>query len=121
MTRVSNTPATHKRRKKIISQARGYKGSKGKLFKAAKEQLMRSWAFAYRDRRIRLRERRKLWVLRLNNALKEHNISYSRFIHSLKLSHININRYQLSEMSINNPTFFTTLVDKTKSKDTDEK
>lgn len=114
MTRVSNTPVTHRRRKKIISQAKGYRGYKRKSFKAAKEQLMRSWAYAYRDRKVRKRERRRLWILRLNNSLRGFNISYSRFIHLLKLTHVDINRYQLSEMSIKNPVFFASLVDKTK-------
>lgn len=112
MTRVKNTPVTRRRRKKILKQAKGYFGSKHKLFKTAKEQLMRSWAYAYRDRKQRKRDFRRLWITRLNNACRERGWSYSRFIRSLTLAQIKLNRKQLAEMAIHQPQSFDALIAK---------
>lgn len=114
MTRASNTTVTKKRRKKILDKAKGYFGSKHKLFKTAKEQLMKSYFYAYRDRKQNKRNFRRLWILRINNSCREFNISYSRFIRMLTLSQIKINRKQLSEMCINQPESFTKLISQLK-------
>jgi large subunit ribosomal protein L20 len=112
MTRASNTPATRQRRKKILKHAKGYFGSKHKLFKTAKEQLMRSWAYAYRDRKVRKRDFRRLWIIRLNNACREKGLTYSRFMRLLTLAQIKLDRKQLSEMAIHQPQYFDTLISK---------
>lgn len=114
MTRASNTPVTRRRRKKILKQAKGYFGSKHKLFKTAKEQLMKSHFYSYRDRKQKKRDFRRLWILRINNAVREFGLTYSRFVRMLSLTQIKINRKQLSEMCINKPELFSNLVSKVK-------
>ncbi|WNE41439.1 MAG: 50S ribosomal protein L20 [Mycoplasmataceae bacterium] len=114
MTRASNTPVTRRRRKKILKQAKGYFGSKHKLFKTAKEQLMKSHFYSYRDRKQKKRDFRRLWILRINNAVREFDLTYSRFVRMLSLTQIKINRKQLSEMCINQPQLFSNLVSKVK-------
>src|SRR5215216_3759171 len=98
MTRVSNTPATRRRRKKTVKQAKTFFGSKRKLFKTAKEQLMNAREDAYAGRKLRKRDFRRLWITRLNSACRPHGLNYSRFIRLLTLSQIKLNRKQLSEM-----------------------
>lgn len=110
MTRASNTPVTKRRRKKILKQAKGYFGSKHKLFKTAKEQLMKARVYAYRDRKQKKRDFRRLWILRINNSCREFGISYSRFVRMLTMSQIKINRKQLSEMCINQQDSFAKLI-----------
>lgn len=110
MTRASNTPVTRRRRKKILKQAKGYFGSKHKLFKTAKEQLMNSYFYSYRDRKQKKRDFRRLWILRINNAVREIGLTYSNFIRMLTLAQIKINRKQLSEMCISHPEAFTKLI-----------
>ncbi|WNE41797.1 MAG: 50S ribosomal protein L20 [Mycoplasmataceae bacterium] len=114
MTRASNTPVTKRRRKKILKQAKGYFGSKHKLFKTAKEQLMNSYFYSYRDRKQKKRDFRRLWILRINNACREIGLTYSNFIRLLNLSQIKINRKQLSEMCVNQPESFSTLISQVK-------
>lgn len=110
MARVKNTPATHKRRKKILKQAKGYFGSKHVIYKTAKEQVMRSLRYAYIDRRLIKRDFRKLWIKRINAACRMCDISYSKFMHGLKLADIQINRKMLSEIAIHDFAHFQELV-----------
>lgn len=117
MTRASNTPVTKRRRKNILKQAKGYFGSKSKNFKTAKEQVMKSLSYAYRDRKQKKRNFRSLWILRINNACRDFGITYSKFIRMINLSQIKLNRKQLSEMSISNPDFFEKLIFKLKARD----
>jgi len=112
MSRTKNTPVTRRRRKKILKQAKGYFGSKHKLFKTAKEQVMRSLVYAYRDRKQRKRDFRRLWITRLNNACRKHDLSYSRFVRLLTLAQIKLNRKQLADMASNQPQSFTNLINK---------
>lgn len=119
MTRTKNTPVTRRRRKKILKQAKGYFGSKHKLFKTAKEQVMRSLAYAYRDRKQRKRFfRSNVWISRLNiglrNEWKEQDLNYSKFIRLKKLAQIKLDRKNLSEIAIKQPKVFTTLINKVK-------
>jgi len=114
MSRAKNTPVTRRRRKKTVKEAKGYFGSKHKLFKTAKEQLMKSYYYSYRDRKQRKRDFRRLWITRLNNSCRENNMNYSSFIRSLVLAQIKINRKQLSEMSIREPDVFKELIKKVK-------
>ncbi|HXN54590.1 MAG TPA: 50S ribosomal protein L20 [Mycoplasmatales bacterium] len=108
--RAKNTPVTRKRRKKTLKKAEGYFGSKHKLFKTAKEQLMNSYKYAYRDRRNKKRDFRKIWILKINNACRVNNLTYSKFIRMLKLAHIKMNRKSLAELSINEPNIFSKLI-----------
>ena len=110
MTRVRNGVVTKQRHKKILKEARGYFGSKHREFKSAKEQLMHAGQYAYRDRRQKKREFRKLWIVRINAACRENEISYSRFIDGLNKAGLEINRKMLSEIAINDPKAFSELV-----------
>ena len=115
MTRVRNGVVTKKRHKKILKEASGYFGSKHREFKSAKEQLMHAGQYAYRDRRQKKREFRKLWIVRINAACRENEISYSRFIEGLNKAGIEVNRKMLSEIAINDPKAFSELVKVAKS------
>lgn len=108
--RVKGGPQTHQRRKKILKQAKGYFGSKHLLFKTAREQVMRSHMYAYIDRRNIKRDFRKLWIRRINAACRMNDISYSKFVHGLKVNKIDINRKMLSEIAIHDEAGFKDLV-----------
>ena len=110
MARVKNGAVTKARHKKVLKEAKGYFGSKHRLYKTAKEQLMHSGQYAYRDRRQKKRDFRKLWITRINAACRQNDISYSRFIEGLTKAGIEINRKMLSEIAINDPKAFTELV-----------
>jgi large subunit ribosomal protein L20 len=98
------------RHKKVLKQAKGYFGSKHRLYRTAKEQVMHSLSYAYRDRKQKKRQFRKLWITRINAACRENNISYSKFIDGLTKAGIEINRKMLSEVAIDNPIAFTEIV-----------
>ena len=106
MARVKNGAVTKARRKKVLKQAKGYFGSKHRLFKTAKEQVMHSYVYAYRDRKQNKRNFRKLWIVRINAACRENEISYSKFINGLSKAGVAINRKMLSEIAINEPKTF---------------
>ena len=110
MARVKNGAVTKARHKKVLKQAKGYFGSKHRLYKSAKEQLMHSGQYAFRDRKQKKREFRKLWITRINAACRENGISYSRFIEGLNKAGVEVNRKMLSEIAINDPKAFTELV-----------
>ena len=109
MAKVNNTPATRRRRNKILKLAKGYWGSKSKHFKMANQAVMRSLTYAYVGRKLKKRDFRRLWIMRINAACKANGINYSRFMHGLKLSGINLNRKMLSEMAIHEPEAFASL------------
>ena len=110
MARVKNGAVTKARHKKVLKEAKGYFGSKHRLYKTAKEQLMHSRVYAYRDRRQNKRNFRKLWIVRINAACRENEISYSRFINGLSKAGITVNRKMLAEIAIDSPKAFTDLV-----------
>lgn len=110
MTRVKGGTVARARRKKVLKQAKGYFGSKHRLWKTAQEQLRHSLVYAFRDRRQNKRNFRKLWITRINAACRMNDISYSKFINGLSKSGLAINRKMLSEIAIANPTEFTNLV-----------
>lgn len=114
MARVKGGTVTRKRRKRVLRLAKGYYGSKSKLFKVAKQQVMKSGQYAYRDRRQKKRDFRKLWIARINAAARMNDISYSQLMHGLKLAGIDINRKMLSELAVNDAQAFTQLTDKAK-------
>lgn len=111
MARVKNGAVVKARRKKILKEAKGYFGSKHRLFKTAKEQVMHSRVYAYRDRRQKKREFRKLWIVRINAACHENEIGYSRFINGLSKAGVTVNRKMLAEIAIDQPKTFTDLVE----------
>ena len=110
MARVKNGAVTKARHKKVLKAAKGYVGSKHRLYKTAKEQLMSSGQYAFRDRRQKKRDFRKLWITRINAACRQNDISYSRFIEGLTKAGVEINRKMLSEIAINDPKAFSELV-----------
>jgi len=110
MARVKNGAVTKARHKKVLKQAKGYFGSKHRLYKTAKEQLMHSGQYAFRDRKLKKRDFRKLWITRINAACRENEISYSRFIEGLTKAGVEVNRKMLSEIAINDPKAFAELV-----------
>ena len=109
MPRVKGGTVTRKRRKKVLKLAKGYYGLKHTLFKVANQQVMKSLMYAYRDRRQKKRDFRKLWIARINAAARMNGLSYSRFMHGLKLAGIEVNRKMLSEIAIHDEKAFAEL------------
>ena len=114
MARVKGAMMTRKRRNKILKLAKGYWGSKSKHYKMANQAVMKSLRYAYVGRKLKKRDYRKLWILRINAACKSNGMNYSRFMHGIKLSGINMNRKMLSEMAIHEPDAFRQLCDTAK-------
>lgn len=110
MARVKGGTVARARRKKTLKEAKGYFGSKHRLYKTAKEQLLHSGVYAYRDRRQKKRDFRKLWITRINAACRENEISYSKFINGLNKAGLTVNRKMLSELAIDCPKAFSDLV-----------
>ena len=110
MTRVKGGTVARARRKKVLNQAKGYFGSKHRLYKTAHEQVMHSGQYAFRDRRQNKRNFRKLWITRINAACRMNEISYSKFINGLNLAGVTVNRKMLAELAIDSPQAFTSLV-----------
>ncbi len=110
MARVKNGAVTKARHKKVLKEAKGYFGSKHRLYKTAKEQLMHSGQYAFRDRKQKKRDFRKLWITRINAACRQNDISYSRFIEGLTKAGVEVNRKMLSEIAINDPKMFSEFV-----------
>ena len=110
MARVKNGAVTKARHKKVLKAAKGYFGSKHRLYKTAKEQLMHSGQYAFRDRKQKKRDFRKLWITRINAACRQNDISYSRFIEGLTKAGVEVNRKMLSEIAINDPKMFAEFV-----------
>ena len=110
MARVKDGKITKAKHKKILKQAKGYFGSKHRLYKTAHEQVMHSGVYAFRDRKQNKRNFRKLWITRINAGCRENEISYSRFIDGLNKAGVTVNRKMLSELAIDNPKAFSDLV-----------
>ncbi len=110
MTRVKGGTVSKTRRRKVLKEAKGYFGSKHRLYKTAQEQVFHSGVYAFRDRKANKRNFRKLWITRINAACRENEISYSKFMNGLSKAGIEINRKMLSEMAIDNPASFAELV-----------
>ncbi|WML45613.1 50S ribosomal protein L20 [Neobacillus sp. PS3-40] len=109
MPRVKGGTVTRKRRKKVLKLAKGYFGSKHTLYKVANQQVMKSLMYAFRDRRQKKRDFRKLWITRINAAARMNGLSYSRLMHGLKLAGIEVNRKMLAELAVNDANAFTEL------------
>lgn len=115
MPRVKGGTVTRKRRKKVLKLAKGYFGSKHTLYKVANQQVMKSGNYAFRDRRQKKRDFRKLWITRINAAARMNGLSYSRLMHGLKLSGIEVNRKMLADLAVNDLTAFNQLADAAKA------
>lgn len=114
MARVKGGFRTRRIHKKILRLAKGYRGSRNRLFKRANEAVIRAGEHAFEGRKQKKRDFRKLWIARINSALSQYNIMYSRFIAGLKKAKIDLNRKSLSEMAINDPKAFEQIVEKVK-------
>ncbi len=110
MPRANSSIPRHKRHKKIVKQAKGYYGVRKSNFKAAKDAVERSMQFSYRDRRQKKRTIRSLWIIRINAAVREHGLTYSKFINSLKEKNIVLNRKTLAYLAVNDPKAFSEIV-----------
>ena len=116
MARIKGAMMTRKRRNKTLKLAKGYFGAKSKHFKMAKQAVMKSGNYAYVGRKQKKRQFRQLWIARINAATRMNGLSYSKFMHGLKLAGVDINRKMLSEMAISEPEAFKALVDVAKEK-----
>lgn len=110
MPRATNGPATRKRRKKILKQAKGYSGARSKSYKAARHTVTRALKYAFRDRRVRKRDFRKLWIVRLNAAVRTEDLSYSQFMYGLKKAGVELDRKIMADLAVNEPEAFSELV-----------
>jgi large subunit ribosomal protein L20 len=109
MPRVKKAVKSRARRKKILSAAKGYRGGRGTLLRTAKETVERALKFAYRDRKVKKREFRSLWIMRINAAAREHAMSYSKFMNGLKKANIALDRKSLANLAATNPEAFAEL------------
>lgn len=114
MARIKGAMRTRARHNKILKLAKGYFGAKSKLYRTANEAVMKSLSYAYRDRRQKKREFRKLWIARINAAARMNGLSYSKFMNALKKAGITLNRKVLADMAVNDATGFKMLVEKVK-------
>ena len=112
MSRVRHAVSTRKRRKKVLKQAKGYRGVASKRYRSAKQQLMRSGQFAYRDRRTRKRDFRRLWVVRINAAARQNGLPYGRFIHGLTIAGIELDRKVLADIAVRDPEAFARIAER---------
>jgi large subunit ribosomal protein L20 len=115
MPRVKSNVARLKRKKQIMKAARGAFGARSKLWKAAKENVERGWVYAYRDRKNKKRDFRKLWIVRINAAAHQHDMSYSVFMHGLKKAGVEVDRKILADLAVRDPSAFTLLAEKARA------
>ena len=116
MARIKGAMATRKRRKKVLKAAKGYYGGKHRLFKTAKQAVMKSGQYAYIGRKQKKRQFRQLWIARINAAARINGLSYSKFMYGLKLAGVEMNRKMLAEMAVNDAEGFAKLVEVAKAK-----
>ena len=112
MPRVKRSISARKKRRKVLEQAKGYRGTKHSSYRRAKEQVQRSGQYAYRDRRNRKRDFRRLWIVRINAGARQNGLSYNAFMHGLRLAEIELDRKVLADLAVADPRFFASLVDK---------
>ena len=111
MPRVNHAVATKKRKKKVLKQAKGYWGARSRLFRTAREAVDRAQAYAYRDRRQRKRDFRRLWIVRINAAARRNGMSYSQLVHGLGQAGVAINRKVLADLAVRDPAAFAAVVE----------
>jgi large subunit ribosomal protein L20 len=115
MTRVRNAPAKLRRKRRLLKEAKGFRGGRRKLYRTVMETLRRARAFAFRDRRARKRSFRRLWIVRLNAAVRSRGLTYSRFVHLLRAQGIVLDRKTLSEIAIHDPAGFDRIVEEVRA------
>ena len=111
MARVKRAVNAQKKRRTVLESARGYRGQRSRLYRKAKEQMLHSFTYSYRDRRARKGEFRKLWITRINAATRQHGMSYNKFVQGLKAAEVEVDRKILAELAVNDPQAFEALVD----------
>jgi large subunit ribosomal protein L20 len=109
--RVKSGTVTRRRHKKIIKMTKGQWGTRSKLFRRANEAMMKSYWYAYRDRKVRRRDFRRLWISRINAGTRQHDLSYSRFIHGLKVANVSLNRKVLADLAVRDEAAFAAIVE----------
>jgi large subunit ribosomal protein L20 len=115
MTRVKRSVHARKKHRKVLEEASGYWGLKSKVYRRAKEQVQHSLQYAYRDRRVRKRDFRRLWIVRINAAARLHGISYSQLVNGMKLAEITLDRKVLADLAVHEPAAFAAIAEKAKS------
>ena len=115
MPRVKNAVATKRRKKKVLNKAKGYWGGRSRLYRTAQEAVNRAEAYAYRDRRVRKRDFRQLWIARINAAARINGLSYSRLIHGLDRAGVEINRKVLADLAVTDPPAFSAIAEQAKA------
>ena len=115
MPRVKRSVHARKKRRKVLDQAKGYRGTKNSSYKRAKEQVSRSLMYAFRDRRARKRDFRRLWITRINAGARQNGLSYNQFMHGLKIAEIDLNRRILADLAVTDPDMFSTLAEQAKA------
>ncbi len=115
MPRATNAPASRNRRRKVMKLAKGFRGSRHRLFRTAKPAVDHAGQYAYRDRRVKKRDFRKLWITRINAAARAHGLTYSRFMAGLRLAKIEINRKMLADIAVRDAAAFTLIVQAAKA------
>jgi large subunit ribosomal protein L20 len=116
MPRAKSSVVSRERHKKVLKLAKGYRGAKSKLYRVANQQVMKSLVYAYRDRRVKKRDFRKLWIARINAAARMNGISYSRLMNGLRLAGVDINRKLLADIALNDSKAFGQLVEMAKAR-----
>lgn len=115
MARVKRGVTARAKHKKVLKQAKGYYGARSRVYRVAKQAVIKAQQYAYRDRRVRKRDFRALWILRINAATREHGLSYSKFIHGLNLAGVTVDRKILAELAVNDKNDFAQLVNTAQS------
>lgn len=115
MTRIKRGVMANKRKKKVLKRAKGFEYASRKKFRSVKEALLKAGHYAYRDRRTKKRDMRRLWDIRINAAVRKFELNYSKFIHALKIARVEIDRKVLSDIAANNPEIFAKIVEKAKA------
>ena len=115
MPRVKGGPKTRQRRKKVLKMAKGYRGGRSRLYRTAVDAVRRALAYAYRDRRARKRDFRRLWITRINAAARIHGLSYSRLMDALRKAHVELDRKILADLAVNDPGAFSKIAEMAKT------
>ena len=114
MPRANSSVPRHRRHRKIVKQAKGYYGTRKSNFRSAKDAVQKAWQYAYRDRRTNKRNFRRLWIIRINAAVRLHGLSYSKFISAMKEKNIELNRKTLAHMAVHDPDGFAEVINSVK-------
>ena len=115
MARVKRSVHAKKKRREVLESAKGYRGLKKNTYKRAKEQVMKSLSYSYRDRRVRKRDFRRLWIIRINAGARQNGMSYNQMMHGLKLAEVELDRKVLADIAVSDPKAFTVLADTAKA------